>query len=301
MGNCGCSEEAPKRGRGKIAAEQQARIHETTAVVKQEIIQDVEEAANEPTDTGEEKKSPEQEKEQKRKLKKATKRLGKLELLERAKEVGAMGLDDYNMAIRRLTSVTGEDPTNPGRKYTLPETMEWLNTIIEVMWPSVGSEISRQVNELSKTLGIDINFTLGENTPAFVPLGMRTVSGIDGEEDGGIEFSLGITYRSNCKTEVNLPLTKITIAGFTFIGNLFMWFRPIMGEIPIVGGVSFGFVNPPSIELDWENGFGNVANITGMHSLLLFNSQERVGFQMSLVKLLNNCCELIIDQLTLSS
>eukprot|EP01060_Flectonema_neradi_P032919 TRINITY_DN535_c9_g1_i1.p1 TRINITY_DN535_c9_g1~~TRINITY_DN535_c9_g1_i1.p1 ORF type:complete len:1462 (+),score=369.02 TRINITY_DN535_c9_g1_i1:60-4388(+) len=292
MGNCGCSGEAPKRGRGKMAAEHQARINETTAIVKQEIHQDVKDAMKEdppeePADKNEKKdpaKEKEKEAEQKRKLKKATKRLSKLELLERAKEVDAMSLDDYNMAIRRLTSVTGEDPTNPGRKYTLPETMEWLNTIIEVLWPSVGAEISRQVNELSRTMGININFTLGENTPAFVPLGMRSVDGIDGEQDGGVEFSLGITYRSNCKTEVELPLTKITIAGFTFIGNLFIWFRPIMDEIPIVGGVSFGFVNPPTIELDWEGGFGTVANITGLKATI----QDAIKDQITEIAVIPN-------------
>eukprot|EP01064_Diplonema_japonicum_P031334 TRINITY_DN5563_c0_g1_i1.p1 TRINITY_DN5563_c0_g1~~TRINITY_DN5563_c0_g1_i1.p1 ORF type:complete len:1459 (+),score=441.89 TRINITY_DN5563_c0_g1_i1:50-4378(+) len=278
MGACACGEKKPPTGKTQISADQQAKINETTAVVKAEVKEDVKEAIEEAEKAqADETKSPEEKKEAKRKVKKAKKRLSKLEVLERAREVESMTLDDYNTAIRRLHSVTGEDPTNPGKKMCLPEGLEWMTAMLEVLWPSIRKytektmreqvqpAISRAVVAYGVTCDIT-NFDLGENSPGFGPISARRVEGLNGQPDGGLELSLGITYRSNMSITLSTSVGTIGVQNINFLGTLFIWLRPFVDEMPLCGGVEMAFVNPPTIELDWTGFVGNTMDFSGLQT-----------------------------------
>ncbi|KAJ9457838.1 Synaptotagmin-4 [Diplonema papillatum] len=287
MGVCGTKE--PDRGKKppKIDAQQQAKVNEASKIVKQQVKDDVrkaveeaskleEEANAEPEVTGKKDEDPEKKAEEKkkakRKAKKAKKRLSKLETLEKAREVEAMTLDDYNAAIRRLLSITGEDPTNPGKQITLPEGLEWMTAMLEVMWPSVQRYtekitfetlqpiLTKLVAGYGATLEIE-EFKLGANSPAFGPMGARKVPGLDGKPGGGVELSLGITYRSDMNFQMKTSLGTVGVQNIDFHGTLYIWLRPFVDEMPLVGGYEMAFVNPPRIELDWTGFMGSTLEL----------------------------------------
>eukprot|EP01061_Rhynchopus_euleeides_P007705 TRINITY_DN16779_c0_g2_i1.p1 TRINITY_DN16779_c0_g2~~TRINITY_DN16779_c0_g2_i1.p1 ORF type:complete len:1538 (+),score=695.46 TRINITY_DN16779_c0_g2_i1:168-4616(+) len=284
MGNCACGEKKPKRS-NHISADQQAKINETSHQVKTMIKEDVkaaveeaakmEEEAEEAEKEGKEPPKPEEKKAAKRRAKKAKKRATKLETLERARKVEAMTLNDYNTAIRRLQSVTGEDPTNPGMKITLPEGLEWMTAMLEVLWPSIRNycettfreSLQDMTSQFVEWYGMTCQleeFKLGESSPGFGPISARKVHGIDGKPDGGIEISLGITYRSDMILKMKTSGGDIGIRNLDFLGTLFIWLRPFVDDMPLVGGVEMAFVNPPTLELDWTGFTGKTLELAGL-------------------------------------
>ena len=279
MGNCACGEKKGKRS-NHVSADQQAKINEATHQIKAQIKEDIAEAVKEAEEAEEaeaegEEVPPEVKKEAKRKAKKAKKRASKLETLDRARGVEAMTLNDYNTAIRRLQSVTGEDPTNPGMKITLPEGLEWMTAMLEVMWPSIKVYVEKTFRESLQDMtsqmvewyGITCQieeFDLGDSSPGFGPISARKVKGIDGKEDGGVEINLGITYRSDMTLKMNTSAGVIGIQNLDFLGTLFIWLRPFVDEMPLVGGIEFAFVNPPTLELDYTGFTGRVLELAGL-------------------------------------
>eukprot|EP01065_Artemidia_motanka_P046104 TRINITY_DN6907_c0_g1_i2.p1 TRINITY_DN6907_c0_g1~~TRINITY_DN6907_c0_g1_i2.p1 ORF type:complete len:2076 (+),score=664.58 TRINITY_DN6907_c0_g1_i2:428-6229(+) len=101
----------------------------------------------------------------------------------------ALSEADFNSAIRRLQSVTGENPTDPARQYTLPEGLEWMTEFLTVLWPSIQKTaefvLDEQVkprvqgilNDLPSIAHVDIStFSLGTTVPAFGPMSTRRVA-----------------------------------------------------------------------------------------------------------------------------
>eukprot|EP00755_Sulcionema_specki_P000306 Sspe_Gene.3065::Locus_1013_Transcript_1_1_Confidence_1.000_Length_10154::g.3065::m.3065 len=305
MGNCGSKQ--PSKA-AQISAEQQAKINETTAKTEQKLVKDLEKAEKEAKaledakqkkegEEGQEKedeKSAEEEKEAKdeaaalaeanKKVKKAKKRLSKLQTLKHAREVGALSENDYNAAIRRLQAVTGSDPTDAlaSHKYTLPEGMEWLTSTLEVMWPSVRAytkqllddTIQPAINRAVLPYGISVEITkldLGDRTPAFGPITSRFVAGadgVDGEEERGLEISLGVTYRSDIDIEISTTAGSVGVQCITFTGTLFFWIRPFLDDVPFIGACEVAFVNPPNIELDWTGFMGGALQMMGLQKIV---------------------------------
>eukprot|EP00755_Sulcionema_specki_P008273 Sspe_Gene.40488::Locus_19559_Transcript_1_1_Confidence_1.000_Length_4621::g.40488::m.40488 len=221
----------------------------------------------------------EKDKEAQSRAKKLRKRLDKLQLLRQAREVGAIDEADYQKAIRRLHSITGEDATNPELKATLPESLDWFTALLEVLWPSIRKYGEKQVFEVVQPLiqralvGTPIScellqFDLGSASPAFGPMGARKVEGLDGSPDGGVELNLGINYTSNLKVKLSTSAGKVGVQNVKFSGVLFIWFRPFIDDAPIVGGVEIAFVNPPKIDIDFTGVIGGSVEALGLCSTI---------------------------------
>lgn len=54
------------------------------------------------------------------------------------------------------------------------------------------------------------------------------------------------------------------VAGVTLSGVLSVFLRPLMGKVPLVGGVELSFANPPKVDLDLSGLGGNIADIPGI-------------------------------------
>ncbi|KAJ9459046.1 Reticulocyte-binding protein 2-like protein a [Diplonema papillatum] len=214
-------------------------------------------------------------------LKKAKKRLNKLDSLRKARDVGALDADDFNTAVRRLQSSTGNDPTNPNSHHALPEGFEWFTSLLEVMWPSIRSytikyvkdQMQPMINRCCQPYGVTCRIKkldLGRNSPAFGPITARYVAG-EGKavsDKSAVEISLGITIRSDMTLEMSTSAGSVGIQNFSFSGTLYMWLRPFLDTPPFVGAIEMSFVNPPTLELDWTGFVGGSLEAFGFQKMI---------------------------------
>eukprot|EP01060_Flectonema_neradi_P041566 TRINITY_DN9909_c0_g1_i1.p1 TRINITY_DN9909_c0_g1~~TRINITY_DN9909_c0_g1_i1.p1 ORF type:complete len:3393 (+),score=755.95 TRINITY_DN9909_c0_g1_i1:131-10309(+) len=294
MGNCGGKAYS---GHHKVAAEHQAAMNEASAVVEKQIQNDierdvkrVEQAAAEAMKAAEAAKAPKEEggeaadtaengdeeearmtrlKEAQASLKKATRRLNKLEALKAAKECGAIDQDDYNAAVRRLTAITGIDPTSD-RQHSLPEGCEWLTTLLDCLWPSIRAYSRRLmhdtiqpiINSECEKYGVSCvidKFDLGSNNPAFGPIEGRYVGPNASKES--LEISIGITVHSNMCVSMTTTAGNVGIQNYSFAGKLFLTLRSFLDKPPFVGAVGIAFANPPRLDLDWTGVVGFFSSV----------------------------------------
>ena len=287
MGNCGGKAYS---GHHKVAAEHQAAMNEAAVVVEKQIQNDVERdvkrveeaAAEAMNETKEEEVSPtsdetgeEEEariarlREAQASLKKATRRLNKLDALKDAKHCGALDQDDYNAAVRRLTAITGIDPTSD-RKHSLPEGCEWLTSLLDCLWPSIRSytkklmhdTIQPIINAECKKYGVSCvikKFDLGSNNPAFGPIEGRYV-GPNASKDS-LEISIGVTVHSNMCVSMTTTAGDVGIQNYSFAGKLFLTLKSFLDKPPFVGAVEVAFANPPRLDLDWTGVVGFFSSV----------------------------------------
>ena len=275
------AEEAEKKRKEEeeaAKAKEEEEKEEKEEEEEEEKKPEEEEEPKEPSETPSE--AAEKRREAESKLKKANKRLNKLDVLRAARDLGALTLDDFNAAVRRLHSCTGNDPTNPENMHALPEGFEWFTAMLDTMWPSIREYCKNSVEEtlqpaISRACngyGVSCNiehFDLGSNTPAFGPITARYVDGIGAttsDPKGGVEIALGITIRSNMQLEMKTSVGTIGVQNYTFNGTLYFWFRPFLDVSPFVGAMEFAFVNRPVLELDWTGFVGGALEFMGLQN-----------------------------------
>ncbi|KAJ9455269.1 Synaptotagmin-4 [Diplonema papillatum] len=251
-----------------VSAEQQAKLNEATAEIS---------APPPPPDAerGKPQLTEAERRKARRRRRRELQREAKLKTLQRAREVDALTEDDFNAAIRRLHSTTNtESLSGSDNQTTLPEGLSWVTAMLEVLWPSIRKYSEKTVYQtvqpilssivagFGATLEIE-KFDLGSRSPAFGPMTARRVAGIDGRAEGGFELSLGVSYRSDLNVDVRTSIGSVGVRNVEFVGTLFVWLRPFVDEMPLVGGVEMAFVNPPKVNLDWT-GLSNIADFAGL-------------------------------------
>ena len=187
-----------------------------------------------------------------RKARKAANRKGKMETLNKALEIGAISKPDFATALRRLQAVTGEDPTNEGRSYTLPETMQWLSTTLSVLWPHIKVLLTNELQNICtaalEKVSKDVSMgtlDLGKETPGFGPVSVKYL-----EDD--IEVGLGINYLSNVDITFTTESGTVVVQKLKCVGTMYFWLRHFMDKWPFIGGLQCAFVNPPTMKFVFD-------------------------------------------------
>eukprot|EP01065_Artemidia_motanka_P021721 TRINITY_DN25976_c0_g1_i1.p1 TRINITY_DN25976_c0_g1~~TRINITY_DN25976_c0_g1_i1.p1 ORF type:complete len:1367 (+),score=548.38 TRINITY_DN25976_c0_g1_i1:60-4160(+) len=181
-----------------------------------------------------------------------------LDALKAALEKGAMAQGDFDVALRRLHGeFVGPSP--------LPETMQWLNHLLEVLWPHVDAFTK---DLMKSTVEPAIHEAVGSKKFSFkrVNLGARPPQIGPVKCDpcpGGIQLHIGIAYHSEVDVLLEMPLCSVGVKDIRFVGTLSVFMRPLLDEPPFVGGVEVCFANPPTVDLDFL-GVGNVADMPGV-------------------------------------
>mmetsp|Transcript_19224 Transcript_19224/g.53589 ORF Transcript_19224/g.53589 Transcript_19224/m.53589 type:complete len:1255 (+) Transcript_19224:214-3978(+) len=144
------------------------------------------------------------------------------------------------------------------------ESLNWLNTMVRIMWPYYNEAICNNVvaslepmlatfkPAFMKEIKFE-SFTLGEQPFQFHS--MRMVRERDGEPlDNEVEFLMDIRWNGDVK--INLAFTvlgtcdfcEIKISDMVIVGTVRVLLRPGVPIIPCFGSISVSFVEPPAID-----------------------------------------------------
>lgn len=156
------------------------------------------------------------------------------------------------------------------------ESLEWLNSIVEFLWPRINKAVQKIVQEQvvpqvqEKLPGplqsVKINVNLGDETPAFGPIKVYTLKDAAGKETG-LKMHLRVDYTSDVNVQISIGPMSVGVRSLRFVGELVVKMSPLIDEVPVVGGLTVYFLNPPDIDMDFT-GLGNILDAPGLAGIL---------------------------------
>ncbi|XP_074550890.1 extended synaptotagmin-3 [Halichoeres trimaculatus] len=179
------------------------------------------------------------------------------------------------------------------------EKVGWVNKVLEQAWPFFGMYMEKLLKEniqpavrlSSPALKM---FTFTKIHFGHIPLritGMRAYTHeVDHKE---VILDMNICYEGDVDidAEVQAPITA-GVKGLKLEGMMRVILEPLIGQAPLVGGVTYFFIRRPTLEINWT-GMTNLLDSPGFSSL----SEETImDIIASLMVLPNRMCIPLIDQ-----
>ena len=147
---------------------------------------------------------------------------------------------------------------------------EWLTVAVEKMWEYIEKSIEKLLKEDITNLIRDelplmnsFEFTkckFGSHTPRFGPLKVRA-------KDNCVELLIDMHWiAAGAEIEVAMGTMKLGMKDIELHGPILLVFCPLMSELPITGGMSITFPDPPALSWKWT-GLGKALAVDVIRSL----------------------------------
>lgn len=155
------------------------------------------------------------------------------------------------------------------------EQAEWVNSIIDQMWPYVDGMVYKILKEtvepeMQKNMPKALNTLYFEtidlgNKPPYV----ANVKSYPGKEERKSEFifDMDIVYNGDATIKLAVKKVKLGLSNIELRGVLRVIFKPLVAEYNPVGGVTVFFLNRPKLKFDLTN-LLNVLDLPGLKSSL---------------------------------
>lgn len=148
----------------------------------------------------------------------------------------------------------------------------WLNDMIAVMWPYINKAMAKMIPDV-------VNPVLESVRPSLVPtlslemdLGQYppTILGIKTLPSTADEIYMDMLFQFIGKPNITLlvGMVPLSIQNLEISGKLRVVLAPLVKKVPILGGVSFSFIENPRIDFSFEAAKLNVLGIPGLSDML---------------------------------
>jgi len=170
------------------------------------------------------------------------------------------------------------------------ERAEWMNSITKQLWPNVGhytrkiivESVEPAVKSALEGYGLSgfrfERVVLGQIPPRIT--GIKVYDKNVSRKE--IIMDADIVFASDCDIKFALgPKIKAKIMDFSLRGLVRIVFKPIVNEIPLIGGVQVYFLTPPDIDFDL-GGVANAFDVPGLSNIIRKIVLEQIGYFMVL-------------------
>ncbi|KAA0715803.1 Extended synaptotagmin-3 [Triplophysa tibetana] len=179
------------------------------------------------------------------------------------------------------------------------EKAAWINKILQQAWPFFGMYMEKLLIEsiqpavrTSSTHLKSFAFTkvhMGQRAPTVT--GVRVYTHELGTRE--VILDLNILYEADVDIDADVkPAIKVGVKGLQLQGMLRVILEPMIGQSPIVGGVTMFFIRRPNLQVNWT-GMTNILDGPGFSHL---SESAILDIIASLMVLPNRMCFPLIDQ-----
>ncbi|RXM33977.1 Extended synaptotagmin-3 [Acipenser ruthenus] len=183
------------------------------------------------------------------------------------------------------------------------EKADWLNQILDQAWPYFGIFMEKvfrnSIEPAVRASNIHLKtFTFTKIHFGEKPLKIKGVKACTkGLDKRQVILDLQISYVADC--EINVEIKKICkagVKGMQLHGTLRVILEPLIGQSPLVGGVTFFFIRRPLLEINWT-GLTNLLDVPGLNDM---SDGAILDIISSYMVLPNRYCVPLIDQVQLA-
>uniref|UniRef100_A0A669ETI2 Extended synaptotagmin-like protein 3 n=1 Tax=Oreochromis niloticus TaxID=8128 RepID=A0A669ETI2_ORENI len=184
-------------------------------------------------------------------------------------------------------------------QYTDVENVQWLNKVLEQAWPFIGMYMEKLLREKIQPSIRASNpalkaFTFTKIHFGYKPLKITGIRAYTHEvEHREVILDMNISYDGDVdiSTDVSLAITT-RVKGLKLQGMLRVILEPLIGQAPLVGGVTFFFIRRPTLHINWT-GMPNLLSIPSLSSLSEETTLDAIA---SIMVLPNRMCIPLIDK-----
>ncbi|XP_059199642.1 extended synaptotagmin-3 isoform X2 [Centropristis striata] len=183
--------------------------------------------------------------------------------------------------------------------FTDVEKVGWVNKVLEQAWPFFGMFMEKLLKE-------SIQATVRLSSPALktfsftkvhfghIPPRITGIKALTHEVDHKeVILDMVISYDGDVDIDTEVkPAITAGVKGLTLQGNLRVILEPLIGQAPLVGGVTFFFIRRPTLQINWT-GMTNLLDTPGFSSVSEGTIMDIIA---SLMVLPNRMCIPLIDQ-----
>ncbi|KAM3916160.1 extended synaptotagmin-3 [Leptodactylus fuscus] len=153
------------------------------------------------------------------------------------------------------------------------ERVEWLNKVVQQMWPYFGLYMEKIFQEKIEPLVRASNGHLKAFTFTKVHFGEKSprISGVKAYtkkvDKREVILDLQLCYTGDC--EINVEVKKLCKAGVNGIqvhGTLRVILSPLLSDAPFIGAVTMFFIHKPHLDINWT-GLTNILEIPGVSDM----------------------------------
>ncbi|XP_061579912.1 extended synaptotagmin-3 [Cololabis saira] len=183
--------------------------------------------------------------------------------------------------------------------FTEVEKVHWVNKVLEQVWPFFGMYMEKLLKEnIQPTIRVSSHalrmFKFTKIHFGHKPLRITGIKVYTHEVDQReVILDLNIDYDGDVDidADVNPPITA-GVKGLKLQGMLRVILEPLIGQTPLVGGVTIFFIRRPTLQINWT-GVTNLLDSPGFSSL---SEDTIMDIIASLMVLPNRMCIPLIDQ-----
>uniref|UniRef100_A0A0P4VZS7 Uncharacterized protein n=2 Tax=Scylla olivacea TaxID=85551 RepID=A0A0P4VZS7_SCYOL len=168
------------------------------------------------------------------------------------------------------------------------ERVEWLNKIVRQLWPYAGHYVHdlckfsiepsiRTALEEYKLNGFKFEKIILGDTP-FRLSGVKVYDDTSRHE---IIMDMDFAYAGDCKFEVSVSKFKMGIKDLQISGRMRVVMKPLVRQIPLVGGLQVFFLNNPDVDFNLI-GLADVFDMPGLSDILRSIVIEQIAHMMVL-------------------
>ncbi|TRY78396.1 hypothetical protein TCAL_08980 [Tigriopus californicus] len=193
---------------------------------------------------------------------------------------------DAKLSAAREAALTNEKHMIESR---IRERAEWINSIIHQLWPNVGhytrklisESIEPSVRQALEGYGFSgfkfERVVLGQIPPRITGIKVY-YKNVNRNE---IIMDMDLVFASDCDIKFSVGRIKAKLMDFSLRGLLRVVFKPIVNEMPLIGGIQAYFLVPPEIDFDL-GGIANAFDAPGLSNIIRQIVLEQIGFFMVL-------------------
>ncbi|KAL3970299.1 guanine nucleotide-binding protein G(I)/G(S)/G(T) subunit beta-1 [Sarotherodon galilaeus] len=183
--------------------------------------------------------------------------------------------------------------------FTDVEKVQWLNKVLEQAWPFFGMYMEKLLRENIQKSVRACNtalkaFTFTKIHFGHIPLKITGIRAYTHEvEHREVILDMNLSYAGD--VDINAQVNSAITAGVKEVklqGMMRVILEPLIGQAPLVGGVTFFFIRRPTLEINWT-GMTNVLDSPAFGSL---SEDTIIDIIASLMVLPNRMCIPLIDQ-----
>ncbi|XP_077435251.1 extended synaptotagmin-3 [Vanacampus margaritifer] len=184
-------------------------------------------------------------------------------------------------------------------QFTDVEKVEWVNKVVEQAWPFFGMFMEKLLREKIQTAVQQSSselktFKFTKIHFGHIPLRVVGIKAYTHEVDHReVVLDMTINYESDVDIDAEIK-SAITagVKGLKLRGMIRVILEPLIGQAPLVGGVTFFFIRRPMLEINWT-GMTNILDSPAFSSLSEGTIMDIIA---SLMVLPNRMCFPLIDQ-----
>ncbi|XP_062287309.1 extended synaptotagmin-3 [Scomber scombrus] len=179
------------------------------------------------------------------------------------------------------------------------EKVDWVNKVLEQAWPFFGMYMEKLLKETIQS-SIRLSspalkmFTFTKVHFGHIPLritGMKAYT--DEVDEREVVLDLHICYDGDVDIDADVkPPITAGVKGLKLHGMIRVILEPLIGQAPLVGGVTFFFIRRPTLEINWT-GMTNLLDSPAFSSL---SEETIIDIISSLMVLPNRMSFPLVDQ-----